>query len=177
MLIFRMSYEATCRELWVFNSCKNSIIFIMGSKKTLVSNFRYLNLKNVGCHVFASVLGTNSLAFAKCFYWMFEWHQYKNAKLYYPCKYLHSIYVHHWFKLYLVPRYCRKHTMAQLLSNTSSLSSASPSEASRWNSAVSLFFMRASWLCHMAQILECFPVVYSCLIVIPHPPSKFLIGS
>lgn len=48
----------------------------MGSKNSLVSNFKYLNLKNVGCHVFASVVGTNSLVFAKCFYWIFEW-QYK----------------------------------------------------------------------------------------------------
>lgn len=46
--------------------------FFMGSKNTLVSNFKYLNLKNVGGRVFPSVVGTNSLVFAKCFYQMFE---------------------------------------------------------------------------------------------------------
>jgi len=68
MLTFYTSNEATCRELRVFQSCKNSIIFIMHSKNTLVSNFRYLNLKNVSCHLCASVVGTSSLVFAKRFY-------------------------------------------------------------------------------------------------------------
>lgn len=71
-------------ESWVFHSCKNSIIFIIGSKNTLVSNFRYLNLKNIGHHVCVSVVGTNSLAFSKCFYWMVEWQQHKITKVYYP---------------------------------------------------------------------------------------------